>query len=404
MPKIVKPLTDSQIKSAKPLEQPYKLSDGGGLYLLVKPDGVKLWRLDYTRPFVNKRNTLAFGVYPEVSLADARIKRDTARKQIAAELDPSEERKAEDRAIKVAASNTFEAVAREWLSKQKYADATHEKALYLLELPIQKFGRRPISSILPAEVLDVCRIPEKEGHLEKARKVRNKCSQVFRYGVASGSCVSDPTRDLLGALEAPETKHHSALTEPSDVGKLLVDIDNYSGRYITVSALKIAPLLFTRPGELRALKWSALNLDLGQWRYTPPKTKKSTAVQMIVPLASQVVCILRDLLEVSGDSEYVFPAIHTKVKCMSENTINQALRRMGWEADQVCGHGFRATARTILEEVLEFPIELIEMQLGHQVRDSNGRAYNRTWKLAKRTEMMQRWADYLDELKNKSLN
>jgi len=400
MPRTVKPLSDTQIKFAKPRELQYKLSDGDGLYLLVKPDGVKLWRMDYTRPITKKRNTLAFGVYPDISLADARSKREEARKLIALGSDPSEQRKEDARVAKIAAANTFESVALEWLSKQKFAESTKEKSKYLLILPFLKFGHRPISEILPYEVLDVCRIAEKEGHLEKARRIRQRCSQVFRYGVALGICSSDPTRDLRGALEAPETRHHSAIVDPCEVGRLLVDIENYSGNYTTVSALKIAPMLFTRPGELRALKWADLDLDLAQWRYTPPKTKKKTGIQMIVPLASQVVGILRELQAIHGHSEYVFPAIHTKLKCMSENTINQALRRMGWEADQVCGHGFRATARTILEDVLDYPPELIEMQLGHQVKDPNGRAYNRTWKLVKRTEMMQHWADYLDDLRN----
>ena len=400
MPKIAKPLTDLQIKAAKPKEKPYKLTDGEGLYLLVKPDGAKLWRLDYTRPIIKKRNTLALGAYPDISLSEVRSKREQAKKQLANDIDPSEQKKADLREAKVAAGNTFEAVAMEWLSKQKYAEATRDKALYLLKLPIQKLGRKPIADILPIEVLDVCRIAEKEGHLEKARKTMNKCGQVFRYGVAISACKSDPTRDLRGALETPNTEHHAAITEPLELGVLLNDIDHYSGFYTTVRALKLAPILFTRPGELRALRWDKLNLETAQWRYTPPKTKKSTGVEMIVPLPKQAIAILRGMQVVSGHTEFVFPASHTTLKPMSENTINQALRRMGWSGDQMCGHGFRATARTILEEVLEYPPELIEMQLGHRVRDPNGRAYNRTWKIKQRTDMMQAWADYLDELKS----
>lgn len=399
MPKIAKPLTDLQIRQAKPKDKPYKLSDGEGLYLLVKLDGAKLWRLDYTRPIIKKRNTLALGVYPEISLSDARLKRDNAKKLLAKEIDPSEQKKADLREAKVASGNTFEAVALEWLSKQKYADATHEKAIYLLKLPFQKFGNRPIAEIMPIDVLDVCRIPEKEGHLEKARKTMNKCSQVFRYGVAISACKADPTRDLRGALETPYTEHHAAIIEPVELGRLLQDIEHYSGFYTTISALKLAPILFTRPGELRALRWASINLDVGEWRYTPPKTKKSTGIEMIVPLPTQAIVILKELQIVNGHTDFVFPSSHTSLKPMSENTINQALRRMGWGGDQMCGHGFRATARTILEEVLEYSPELIEMQLGHQVKDTNGRAYNRTKHLTKRKEMMQAWADYLDGLK-----
>jgi integrase len=399
MPKIAKPLTELQIKNAKPQEKQYKLADGGGLYLLVKPDGAKLWRFDYARPVIKTRNTLSFGIYPETSLLRARSQRDEVKKQLASDIDPSEQKKAEIREAKVAAGNTFEAVALEWLSKQKYAESTHKKALYLLELPILKLGRKPIADILPIEVLDVCRVAEKEGHLEKARKTLNKCAQVFRYGVAISACKSDPTRDLKGALETPERTHHAAITEPGELGQLLGDIDHYSGFFTTVCALKLAPILFTRPGELRALRWEKIDLQAAQWRYTPPKTKKSTGVEMIVPLPQQAIAILTKLHPVTGHTDFVFPSTHTTLKPMSENTINQALRRMGWDSDKVCGHGFRATARTILEEVLEYPADLIEMQLGHKVKDTNGRAYNRTWKLKLRTEMMQAWADYLDSLK-----
>ncbi|MDE2422208.1 MAG: integrase arm-type DNA-binding domain-containing protein [Gammaproteobacteria bacterium] len=401
MPKIAKPLTDKEIKAAKPIDKPYKLSDGGGLYLLINKDGSKFWRFDYTRPITKKRNTMAFGCYPELSLAEARTKRDDARKLVEANIDPSEHKKIEIRAARVASTNTFELVAMDWLSKQSYSPATLEKAQYLLKLPIQKLGNRPINDIQPIDVLDVCRIAEKEGLLEKARGMLNKCSQVFRYAVACSLCLSDPTRDLRGALKPPVKRHLPAVIDPVELGQLLVDINHYQGRFITVQALRLAPMLFIRPGELRAAKWEDLDLEKSEMRFRPPKTRKQTEVDLVIPLPTQAVSILKDLQLVTAGSIYVFPAIHTNSKCMSENTINQALRRMGWEADQVCGHGFRATARTILEEVLGYRYEWIEMQLGHQVRDANGRAYNRTRFLDQRREMMQRWADYLDDLGRK---
>lgn len=399
MPVVVKPLTDSQVKNAKPKEKPYKLSDGSGLYLLVKIDGARLWRLNYSRPITKKANTLALGVYPDVSLAEARLKRDQARKLIAADVDPSEQRKTEHREALLAASNSFEVVAGLFMAKQNYSEASITKAAWLLEIPFLKFGKRPIKEITPMDVLLACQIAEKAGTLEKANRMLSKCSQVFRHGVSIGACESDPTRDLRGALEKQEVVHHAALTDPSEVGLFLQDVEHYTGRFATVVALRIMPMLFTRPGELRAMKWLDLDLDKAQWAYTPPKTRKSTKISMIVPLPSQVVALLREIHPVTCYSIYVFPCTNTKLKPMSSGTINQALRRMGWVSEEVCGHGFRATARTILDEELDYSPDLIDMQLGHKVKDTNGRAYNRTWQIKKRTEMMQSWADYLDGLR-----
>lgn len=399
MPKLSKPLTDSQVKNAKPKDKPYKLPDGERLYLLVNPDGGKYWRLDYTRPATKKSNTLSLGSYPEISLSEARARRQAARSNLAHGLDPSDVKKTEARKVKMEAENTFKAVAMEWFEKQKYSASTIERTHYIFELPFRKLGNRPIKDILPIDVLDVLRIPESEGKLEKAKKMRIKFGQVFRYAVSLGLIPSDPTRDLKGALANPETTHFSAITDSLELAKLILDIDNYKGRHLTIYALKLAPLLFVRPGELRAMRWKDLDLSAKQWRYTPNKTRKSTKVEMIIPLPNQAVEILKEVQEVSGRYDYVFTAIHTNQGCMSENTVNQALRRMGWGKEDVCGHGFRATARTILEEELKYPPEVIEMQLAHQVKDSNGRAYNRTWKLDERKEMMQRWADHLDVLR-----
>lgn len=400
MPKLVVPLTDTQIKKAKNEgHSPIKLSDGGGLYLLLDTKGNKYWRMDYIRPITKKRNTLAFGLYPEISLADARTRRDNARKLVAQGVDPSEQKKQDAAEALISANDSFESIALEWLERQQTADVTKNKALYLLKFAFAGFGKKPIRDVLPIDVLKVCREAEAEGHLEKAHRIKSKCSQVFRYAIASTILETDPTRDLRGALKSVEVTHHAAIIEPVQVGQLLRAIDSYTGQLITIAALKLAPLTFVRPGELRAAKWADIDLDKGVWSYTPPKTKKQTKVELIVPLSTQALAILKDVHLISANSEYVFPSLYTNLRCMSEGTINQALRRMGYGKDEMCGHGFRAMARTILEEVLEYPIEIIEQQLGHQVRDMHGRAYNRTKHLDKRKDMMQAWANYLDSIK-----
>lgn len=321
------------------------------------------------------------------------------RQLIAAHIDPAEQRDEERRIATLNAANTFEAVAIEWMSKRKASEATKKKDQYLLSEAIRELGSRPIKDVLPIHILQVCQISEKQGLLEKASKTRAKIGQVMRYAVATGRCERDPTIDLRGALETPMVKHHASVIEPERVAQLLRDIQHYSGRFTTVQALNLLAFTFVRPGELRHAKWADINLESRQWCYTPAKTRKQTEVELIVPLADQAVEILASLKQITGHSIYVFPATHTNTKPMSENTLNQALRRMGWEGAEMCGHGFRAMARTILEEQLGYEDRLIEMQLGHQVRDMHGRAYNRTKFLDQRRQMMQVWADYLDRLK-----
>ena len=400
MPKTVVPLTDAKIKRAKSEDKPTKLSDGYGLYLYIDKNQQKFWRFDYSRPFTKKRNTLSFGPYPEVSLAEARQKREDARSLIAQDIDPHEEKKRIIQEHILSEKNTFAGVAAEWFSKQNLAESTIKGQARLLEVINSYIGKKQIDKITPVEVLNICRFYEKQDKLETAKKVKVKCGQIFRYGVATGRCERDVTQDLRGALKAPQVKHLSALTEVFDFAQLLYDIDFYEGTFITKTAIRIAPLVFVRPGELRHAKWSDIDLDLGTWAYTPPKTRSKTGVQHIVPLSKQVVEALIDLQPITRCSEFVFPAITTQLKPMSENTINQALRRMGYTSEQVCGHGFRASARTILEEVLGYPIEIIEQQLAHKVKDMHGRAYNRTKHLDKRRKMMQHWSDYCDEIKN----
>ncbi|HCQ9935560.1 TPA: integrase arm-type DNA-binding domain-containing protein [Acinetobacter baumannii] len=404
MPKTVVPLTDTKIKKAKSENgKSLKLSDGSGLYLLIDKNQNKFWRFDYSRPYTKKRNTIGFGSYPEVSLADARSKRDEARTLLAQNIDPQVERKRVEQEHINSEKNTFGAVAAEWESKQDFAESTIRGHKRLLQVINANIGKKPIDKVTPVEVLNICRIYEKQGKLETAKKVKVKCGQIMRYGVATGRCERDVTQDLRGALKTPKVKHLSALTESNEFAPLLYDIDFYEGTFITQIALKIAPYVFVRPGELRYAKWPDIDLEVDLWRYTPPKTRNKTGVQHLVPIPKQVKELLLKIKELTydpdGESEYVFPSMTSKLKPMSENTINQALRRLGYTSEQVCGHGFRASARTILEEVLNYPIEIIEQQLAHKVKDMHGRAYNRTKHLEKRREMMQSWADYCDQIK-----
>lgn len=392
------PLTDTAIRTAKPGDKPQKLYDADGLFLLLNPNGGKWWRFKYR--IGGKEKLLSLGTYPEISLKEARERRDDARKAVRNGIDPSAQRQSEKAAAILAAATSFEVIAREWMERQTdKSESTQNKNQWLLQFAIDAFGHRPIAEITPPMVLAACRTMEKAGKLETANRIRSKCSQVFRYAVATGRLERDPTTDLRGALKTPQVKHRAALTDPKQVAELLRDIDAYQGQLPTICALKLAPLVFIRPGELRAAKWADIDLEARQWSYTPPKTRNQTGTEHIVPLSSQALAILRELHALTGRSAYVFPQLSNMKKCMSENTLNSALRRMGYTSEEMCGHGFRAIARTILDEVLDFRIELIEQQLAHKVADMHGRAYNRTKHLPERRKMMQLWADYLDGLK-----
>lgn len=395
-----KPLTHArQADTAKPEAKTYHLQVGDGLSLEITPEGAKRWRFRYS--FLGKRKLISMGIYPAIGLAEAKGARDAAKKLLAQGKDPSEKRQEEKAAQKLSHAHSFAAIAKEWLDRQTdKAQVTRDKAQWLLNFAIHEFGHRPITDITPPMIIEVCRKPESEGKHETAHRIKTKCGQVFRYAVATGRASSDPTRDLKDALKPVVVRHRAALTEPSQVAPLLRDIDNYSGYYTTHAALKLAPLVFIRPGELRAALWSDIDLDQAMWRFTPPKTRNQTYLEHVVPLSWQAVATLRDIHALTGKvSKYVFPGLRDLEVCMSENTVNAALRRMGYSSDEMCGHGFRATARTILEEVLGYRIELIEQQLAHKVKDMHGRAYNRTKHLPERREMMQKWADYLDNLK-----
>lgn len=388
-----KGLTDTTIKTAKPTDKEYKLADGGGLYLLVKPNGGKYWRLKYR--YLGKEKLLALGVYPEVSLRDARLKRDTAKKRLEDGQDPSEVKKEEKRLSILQSENTFEAIANEWLSKRtKVKEVTVKGYQRYLSYAFTAFGHKPVNEVTSPDVLALCRTLEARGTIETAHRVKTTCGLVFRYAIATGRATYEPTQALRGALQPVVTNHQAAITDPSQVARLMQDIQGYEGHYTVVYALKLAPLVFVRPSELRGALWADIDLEAKEWRYHVHKTK----TEHIVPLSLQAVKLLADLKAISSNSPYVFPSVRSPQRTMSENTINAALRRLGYTSEQMCGHGFRAMARTILDEVLGYPIEVIEMQLAHAVKDANGRAYNRTKYRDQRHKMMQHWSDYLDGL------
>jgi len=387
-------LTKTQIDHAKPKDAPYKLSDGGGMYLLIKPTGGKYWHLAYR--FGGKQKLLSFGVYPDVSLKEARLKREAAKELLRDSIDPSEHKKAVKQLETAKTENTFEAIALEWMEKHPpRADVTASKNRWLLNFAFVGFGKKAITDITAPDVLGVCRKIEESGRITTAHNVKSKCGQVFRYAIATGKATTDPTLSLRGALTPKVVKHRPSITDPKEVATLLRAINGYQGQFVTICALKLAPLVFIRPGELRQALWEEIDLDAAEWRYPVSKTY----TDHIVPLSTQALAILNELHTLTGRSKYVFPSIRTNTRPMSENTINGALRALGYSSEQMCGHGFRAMARTILDEVLHYRIDVIEQQLAHAVKDVHGRAYNRTKHLPERKAMMQNWGDYLDELK-----
>lgn len=407
MPKIAAPLTDPAIKKAKPgitpkgrvTDKPYKMPDGHGLYLLVSEPG-KYWRMDYR--FAAKRKTLALGVYPDVSLARAREKRDEARKRIADGVDPGELKKAIKTQKAERAANSFEAIAREWYAKAyaDKADSTREKTMTRLQQDVfPVIGAMPVSAIEPAHIRTVIERIEQRGALDIAKRVFNYIGRALRYADSKGLVARDVSAsiDLSLILTKRETAHHAALTDPIAVGGLMRAIDSFTGSFKTICALKLAALSFVRPGELRHAEWTEFDLDNATWSI--PGRKMKMKADHIVPLSAQAVAILRDLYNVTGSGKYVFPSERGGSRPMSENTINGALRRLGFTKEEMTAQGVRAMARTLLDEVLGFRPDFIEHQLAHAVKDPNGRAYNRTAHLGERRKMMQAWADYLDKLK-----
>jgi integrase len=392
-------LTDVAAKQALPKDKDYKLSVEKGLYLLVKTNGAKYWRMKYR--FAGKEKTLALGVYPEVGLKTAKQECEKARVKLANGIDPSQIKQTRKSLLRETHANSFQSVATDWyeLTKPRWTDTTANKQLWILEKNLFPWiGSVPLAELKPTHILQALRRIESRGAIETAHRAKQVAGQVFRYAVASGLIESDPTRDLSGALAPKKTRHHSAITDPTEVGKLMRDIDRYQGTYIVRALLAITPLVFQRPGEIRQMEWKEIDFDKGLWEI--PASKMKMKEPHIVPLCSQAIAILKDIQPLTAWGDYVFPNERSRKTPVSDGTINKALRNLGYTSDKMTGHGFRAMGRTLLDEILEFPPHLIEQQISHAVRDPLGRAYNRTSHLPQRIKMMQAWGDYLTKLKS----
>lgn len=394
-------LTDVAIKNAKSHEKPYKMGDAGGLFLLVQPSGGKLWRLKYRVDGREKK--LAIGPYPEISLAEARRRRDDARTLIITGKDPSREKQRDKVRSRAQAESTFAALTKEYCAKRKrdgdkaWAATTATRSEYLLSLLDSSIGRVAIVEIKPPDVLAAVRKIEDKGKLESARRTLQLASAVFRYAVATGRLASDPTRDLRGALTAPTVKHYAAITDPKRVGEMLRAIDGYVGLGLTKLALQLAPHVFVRPSELRCAEWGEIDLDGALW--TIPAAKMKMRKVHHVPLSRQAVAVLREVKVVTGPAGFVFPGMRSRARPMSENTLNAALRRLGYTSEEMTSHGFRALASTLLNESGRWHPDAIERALAHSDKDKVRAAYHRGQHWKERVEMAQWWSDYLDQLR-----
>lgn len=388
-------LTDTKIRAQKPRDRAYRIADTNGLCLEVRPSGAKAWRYRYRHG--GQASMITLGEYPSMGLAEARGERDRLRALVRSGANPAHVARVEKAAKAEQAATTFGAVGLELLekrAKEGLSPQSVKRERRLIEKDMAGIRDLPIAEITAPLLLEALRKLERRGVVETAHRARAHAGRVFRYAIATGRAERNPAADLAGALEQPRTTHLAALTEPAKIAELLRAINSYQGSPVTTAALRLAPLFFVRPGELRSARWADIDLDSAEWRYTASKTK----TPHIVPLATQAVAILRELRPLTQRSEYVFPSVRGASRPMSENTINVALRTMGYDGSVMTGHGFRAMARTVLDEVLGFRPDFIEHQLAHAVRDPLGRAYNRTAHLAERKKMMQAWADYLDGL------
>lgn len=389
-------LNDRQIKSAKPKDKEYRLTDEKGMYLKVTKAGTKSFCLKFR--INGKEKKLTIGQYPEMSLKEAREARDEARRMVHEGIDPSFHKQTEKAVNQLNSVNTFKAIAAEWFASHmsNKSDTHKARAKRMLEADLYPvIGNLPITDISAPILLTALRKIEQRNAITTAHRTKQVAGQVFRYAIATGRAERDPTPDLRGALRPKVPSHFAAITEPRQFGRLLVDIDRFEGTHVVRAGLKLASLFFCRPGELRAMKWRDVNFEEKRVEITAEKTHQ----QHIIPLSRQAIQILEEIHPLTGRSEYILPSARGFSRCMSENALRAALRSMGYDNDTMTPHGFRASARTLLDEVLGFRVEWIEQQLAHAVRDANGRAYNRTKHLKQRTEMMQRWADYLDQLR-----
>jgi integrase len=398
-------LTDVKVRNAKPDPKPRKLFDGRGLFLLVVPSGGKWWRFNYR--YGAKAKTLSLGVYPDVGLKEARERRDAARRLLAGGVDPSADRKAgkATQAAEMAReTSTFELVAREWFHKYSPIWAPGHAATIIRRLERDVFPwlrGRPAGEVTAVELLEVLRRVEVRGALETAHRIKQICGQVFRYAIATGRASRDPSSDLRGALPPVKETHHAAITKPAEVAALLVALNGYEGSLVVRCALRLAPLVFVRPGELRKAEWVEIDFDGAIWRI--PAERMKLRQEHLVPLSRQAINILRELYPLTGAGRYVFPSARTATRPMSENAITAALRRMGYEQGTMTAHGFRTTASTLLNE-LGWSADAIERQLAHAERDAVRGAYNRAEFLADRQRMMTAWADHLDRLTARATN
>lgn len=393
-------LTDSALKALKPRATAYKVTDEKGLYVQVTPASGKLWKLKF-RNKVGAEKKLSLGAYPEISLKEARELRDAARSNLAKGVDPAEQKQRDKRAALISAANSFEAVAKAYIAKNKrdgLAEATVRKREWFLDIVRKRLGARPIAEIEPYEILDAVRPFETAKNDEKAHRTLQFIGQVFRYAVANQIAKSDPTRDLRGALSSRKPKHHAAILEPVKVGELLRALEGYEGHPVTQFALRLSPYVFVRPGELRRAEWSEIDLEGAVWRI--PAAKMKGRQEHAVPLARQSLAILREAQELTGDGQFVFPSIRSPRNPMSENTINAALRRLGFGKDEMTAHGFRAIASTLLNESGKWSSDAIERALAHKDKDHVRAAYHRGAHWQERVEMAQWWADYLDGLRS----
>jgi len=393
------PLTDTLIRSAKPLHRDWKLSDGKGLYLLVTTKGSKLWRLKFRHAGMEKK--LALGRYPEVGLKDARKLRDDARRQLAQGVDPARDKQLGKAAARLGAANSFDAIADEYIAKvtsEGLAPATLAKARWFQSLLKKSIGKSPIAEITPQELLAGLKKVETAGHRETARRLRSFASRVFRYAVATGRASSDPAQPLRGALVAPTAKHYSAITDKIEFGKLLRAIEGYCGEPVTLAALRLTPHVFQRPGEIRQMQWAEVNLEDRVW--TIPAARMKQRKPHAVPLSDQAVRILTDIAELTGRGRYVFPSLRSRDRPMSENTVNGALRRLGYSGSEMTAHGFRSTASSLLNECGKWNPDAIERALAHGEINQVRAAYHRSAYWEERVKMGQWWSDYLDELRD----